>query len=128
MKRPIYALFTSKSRPPWMASWDNYEIILVDDGSTDDSFELMQALHREDPRVVVIQFRRNFGQSAAFAAGFDYAQGDVIVTLDADLQNDPADIPMLMERLEEGYDVVSGWRKNRKDNIIRKIRPCWRIG
>ena len=100
---------------------DNYEIILVDDGSTDDSFELMQALHREDPRVVVIQFRRNFGQSAAFAAGFDYAQGDVIVTLDADLQNDPADIPMLMERLEEGYDVVSGWRKNRKDNIIRKI-------
>ncbi len=100
---------------------DNYEIILVDDGSTDDSFELMQALHREDPRVVVIQFRRNFGQSAAFAAGFDYAQGDVIVTLDADLQNDPADIPMLVERLEEGYDVVSGWRKNRKDNIIRKI-------
>lgn len=100
---------------------DDYEILLVDDGSTDDSFKLMHALHEKDPRVVVIQFRRNFGQSAAFAAGFDYARGDVIVTLDADLQNDPADIPMLMEHLAEGYDVVTGWRKNRKDNIIRKI-------
>jgi len=100
---------------------DSYEIVLVDDGSTDGSFELMRELHQADPRVVVVQFRRNFGQSAAFAAGFDHAQGEIIVTMDADLQNDPADIPMLLEKLQEGYDVVSGWRQNRKDNIIRKI-------
>jgi glycosyltransferase involved in cell wall biosynthesis len=98
-----------------------YEIVLIDDGSSDKSFEIMEQLHRQDPRVVAIKFRRNFGQSAAFAAGFDYARGDVIVTLDADLQNDPADIPMLLEKLEEGYDVVAGWRIKRKDNIIRKI-------
>ncbi len=70
---------------------------------------------------MVIQFRRNFGQSAAFAAGFDHARGEVVVTLDADLQNDPADIPTLLDKLDEGYDVVAGWRQNRKDNIIRKI-------
>ena len=100
---------------------DNFEIILVDDGSKDGSFEVMETLHQADPRVVAVKFRRNFGQSAAFAAGFDYAQGETIITLDADLQNDPADIPMLLETLKQGYDVVAGWRKDRKDNIIRKI-------
>jgi glycosyltransferase involved in cell wall biosynthesis len=100
---------------------DDYEIILVDDGSTDGGFEIMRELHEVDPRVVVVRFRRNFGQSAAFAAGFDRARGETIITLDADLQNDPADIPMLLQKLDEGYDVVTGWRKNRQDNIIRKI-------
>ncbi|NOR82300.1 MAG: glycosyltransferase [Ardenticatenales bacterium] len=100
---------------------EDYEIILVDDGSTDGGFEIMEALHRVDPRLVVVRFRRNFGQSAAFAAGFNYARGETIVTLDADLQNDPADIPLLLSKLAEGYDVVAGWRKNRKDNIVRRI-------
>lgn len=100
---------------------EDYEIILVDDGSTDGGFEIMEALHRLDSRLVVVRFRRNFGQSAAFAAGFNYARGETIVTLDADLQNDPADIPLLLGKLAEGYDVVAGWRKNRKDSIVRRI-------
>jgi glycosyltransferase involved in cell wall biosynthesis len=91
----------------------SYEIIVVDDGSTDRSFELLKGLYAQDKRLKVIRFRRNFGQTAAFAAGFDYAQGRAVVTLDADLQNDPADIPRLLEKLEEGYDVVSGWRVER---------------
>lgn len=91
----------------------SYEIIIVDDGSTDRSFELLRGLHAQDKRLKVIRFRRNFGQTAAFAAGFEYAQGRVVVTMDADLQNDPADIPRLLEKLEEGYDVVSGWRVER---------------
>ncbi len=100
---------------------EDYEIVLVDDGSRDGSLEIMQELYAADPRVVVVQFRRNFGQSAAFAAGFDHARGEVMVTLDADLQNDPADIPALLSKLAEGYDVVAGWRQNRKDNLVRKI-------
>jgi glycosyltransferase involved in cell wall biosynthesis len=91
----------------------SYEIIIVDDGSTDRSFELLKGLHAQDKRLKVIRFRRNFGQTAAFAAGFEHAQGRVVVTMDADLQNDPADIPRLLEKLEEGYDVVSGWRVER---------------
>jgi glycosyltransferase involved in cell wall biosynthesis len=91
----------------------SYEIIVVDDGSTDRSFELLKGLHAQDKRLRVIRFRRNFGQTAAFAAGFEHAQGRVVVTMDADLQNDPADIPRLLEKLEEGYDVVSGWRVER---------------
>ena len=91
----------------------NYEIIVVDDGSTDRSFELLKGLHAQDKRLKVIRFRRNFGQTAAFAAGFEHAQGRVVVTMDADLQNDPADIPRLLEKLGEGYDVVSGWRVER---------------
>jgi glycosyltransferase involved in cell wall biosynthesis len=91
----------------------SYEIIIVDDGSTDRSFELLKGLQAQDKRLRVIRFRRNFGQTAAFAAGFDYARGRVVVTMDADLQNDPADIPQLLEKLEEGYDVVSGWRVER---------------
>lgn len=115
--RPLYDQVTSSLD----GVVEDYEIVLVDDGSTDGSYEIMRELHEADPRVVVVRFRRNFGQSAAFAAGFDYAQGETIVTMDADLQNDPADIPMLLEKLAEGYDVIAGWRHNRKDNIIRKI-------
>jgi glycosyltransferase involved in cell wall biosynthesis len=102
----------------------DYEVIFVDDGSTDGSFELLKALHEEDPRVAVIRFRRNHGQTAAFAAGFDHAQGRYIVTLDADRQNDPADIPSLLARIEEGdCEVVNGWRENRQDPLLMRRIP-----
>src|SRR4030066_740632 len=97
-----------------------YEIIYVDDGSTDNSFKLLSAIHTQDNRVKVIQFRRNFGQTAAFAAGFDKAQGDLIITLDADGQNEPKDIPKLITALHEGdYDFVTGWRVDRKESLLR---------
>ncbi|MCP3677609.1 MAG: glycosyltransferase family 2 protein [Deltaproteobacteria bacterium] len=99
-----------------------YEIIFVDDGSRDRSFTLLSELQKSDKRVVVVGFRRNFGQTAAMAAGFDYAEGEVIVTMDADLQNDPKDIPKLLEASKE-YDVVSGWRKNRKDKFLSRRLP-----
>ncbi len=99
-----------------------YEIIFVDDGSRDRTFEHLKALHQENPRVKIIKFRGNFGQSAAMAAGFEAARGEYVFAMDGDLQNDPKDIPRLLEKLHEGYDVVSGWRKNRKDKlVIRKI-------
>ncbi len=101
----------------------SYEIIFVDDGSTDGSFKALRELHRLDDHVIVIRFRRNFGQTAAFAAGFKRARGEVVVTMDADLQNDPADIPRLLEKIEEGFDVVSGWRVNRKDRWISRRLP-----
>jgi glycosyltransferase involved in cell wall biosynthesis len=91
----------------------SFEIICVDDGSTDDSFAELKKLRTQDGRVRIIRFRRNFGQTAAFAAGFDRVRGDTIITMDADLQNDPADIPKLLAKIEEGYDVVSGWRVER---------------
>jgi len=91
----------------------SFEVICVDDGSTDGSFEALKTLRAHDHRVRVIRFRRNFGQTAAFAAGFDRARGDIVVTMDADLQNDPADIPKLIDKLNEGYDLVSGWRQGR---------------
>ncbi|MDH4136098.1 MAG: glycosyltransferase family 2 protein [Anaerolineae bacterium] len=106
---PLYAQLKEALEP----LEQSYEIIIVDDGSTDWSFELLKGLQAQDKRLKVIRFRRNFGQTAAFAAGFEYAQGQVVVTMDADLQNDPADIPRLLEKLEEGYDVVSGWRVER---------------
>ncbi len=90
-----------------------FEIICVDDGSSDDSFAALKKLRAKDERIRIIQFRRNFGQTAAFAAGFDRAQGEVVITMDADLQNDPADIPKLLAKIDEGYDVVSGWRVER---------------
>lgn len=93
----------------------SYEIIAVDDGSRDRSFVLLRELALADRRVHVVRFRRNFGQTPAFAAGFDRARGEVVVTIDADLQNDPADIARLLEKLDEGYDVVSGWRERRQD-------------
>ena len=100
-----------------------YELILVDDGSTDGTFEALAAVHGRDPHVAVIRFRRNFGQTAAFAAGFDRAAGPIIVTLDGDLQNDPRALPALVARLEEGFDIVSGWRRDRKDLWLTRRLP-----
>ena len=91
-----------------------YEIIFVDDGSKDNTFSILSEIQKGDGKVVVISFRRNFGQTAAMSAGFDYAKGDVIVTMDADLQNDPKDIPRLVEKAKD-YDEESGWGKNRKE-------------
>lgn len=103
----------------------DYEVLFVDDGSSDGSFEMLQQLAEEDGHVVVIKFRRNHGQTAAFAAGFDYAQGKQIVTIDADRQNDPADIPRMITKLEEGYDVVNGWRQNRQDAFLLRKVPSY---
>ncbi len=100
---------------------ESYELILVDDGSTDRSFEIMRSMALADPRIRVIRFRGNFGQTAAMSAGIRAARGDVIVSLDADLQNDPADIPRMVAKLDEGYDVVSGWRRDRKDKGVRVL-------
>ncbi len=100
-----------------------YEIIFVDDGSTDSSFDLMEDIYSRDKEVKVIKFRRNFGQSSAILAGFDHAEGDIVITMDADMQNDPKDIPKLLEKINEGYDVVSGWRADRKDPFMSKKLP-----
>src|SRR5687768_4699791 len=100
-----------------------YEIIAIDDGSTDDTFTLLAALQRKDRRLRVIRFRRNFGQTAAFAAGFAHARGLYIVTSDGDLQNDPRDIPGMVEIAERGTDIVAGWRKDRKDAFINRRLP-----
>lgn len=102
--------------------WE-YEIILVDDGSTDGSEQILTSLHEEDARIKVIRFRRNFGQTAALAAGFAYAHGEIIVSLDGDLQNDPLDIPLLVAKLNEGYDLVNGWRVNRQDPFFSRRLP-----
>lgn len=102
---------------------NDYEIIMVDDGSTDGSFGALQRIAAQDSRLKVIRFRRNFGQTAAMSAGFDAASGNIIIPMDGDLQNDPADIPRLIEKLHEGYDVVSGWRKSRKDTVITRKIP-----
>lgn len=101
-----------------------WEIILVDDGSHDNSLAILKEYAEKDPEHIrVVSFRRNFGQTPAIAAGIDYSQGDIIVLLDADLQNDPADIPMMLAKLDEGYDLVSGWRKKRKDNAVTRNFP-----
>jgi glycosyltransferase involved in cell wall biosynthesis len=110
-----------KVMEPINSSW---ELILVDDGSRDNSLSVLKEYAQKDPsHIRVISFRRNFGQTAAIAAGLDYAQGDIIVLLDADMQNDPADIPMMLAKLDEGYDLVSGWRKSRKDNAVTRNFP-----
>lgn len=101
----------------------SYEILLIDDGSTDRTWQCMTELAQKVPHLKVIRFRRNFGQTAAMSAGFKESQGDIIITLDADLQNDPADIPLLLQKIDEGYDVVSGWRKDRKDPFLNRRLP-----
>lgn len=100
-----------------------FEIVLVNDGSGDGTEGALDALARKDPRVKVVNFRRNFGQTAAMMAGIRYASGEIIIPMDGDLQNDPADIPKLLAKLDEGYDVVSGWRKDRKDHALRRNLP-----
>jgi glycosyltransferase involved in cell wall biosynthesis len=102
---------------------DDHEIIFIDDGSKDSSLSILQGIQTADDKVVVVSFRRNFGQTAAMAAGFDYARGDVIITMDADLQNDPHDIPLLLDQIRAGNDVVTGWRFNRKDTFINRRLP-----
>ncbi len=104
-------------------SGEDYEILLIDDGSTDGSDSYMEFLALEDSRFRVVQFRRNFGQTAAMAAGFDYALGDILIPIDADLQNDPGDIPAILAKLREGYDVVSCWRQERKDPWLTRTLP-----
>ena len=102
--------------------WD-FEIVFVDDASTDGSFLLLEQIATLDSRVLVIQLRRNFGQTAALAAGFDYARGEVIISMDGDFQHDPADLPLLIEKIHQGYDIVSGWRKERVDNFFTRRLP-----
>lgn len=116
--RPLLAEITAAMQSQPLS----YEVLFVDDGSGDGSSELLRELAAADPHVVVVQFRRNHGQTAAFAAGFAHARGQLILTMDADRQNDPADIPQLLAKLAEGYDVVNGWRVNRQDAfLMRKI-------
>ena len=103
----------------------NCEILFIDDGSTDNSPAVMSTLLQDDPRVRIIRFRRNFGQTAALSAGFEHARGQIIIPLDADGQNDPADIPKLIEKLNEGYDIISGWRRKRHDNVLTRKLPSW---
>jgi glycosyltransferase involved in cell wall biosynthesis len=110
-----------KTVDPLKLEW---EAVFVDDGSQDGSLAVLKSLAKKDPRhVSAVVFRRNFGQTAAIAAGIDHARGEIIVLLDADMQNDPADIPMLLAKLDEGYDLVSGWRKERKDNALTRNLP-----
>ncbi len=100
-----------------------WELILINDGSTDGSEDLLDEAAAADARIKVIHLRRNFGQTAAMMAGFDFSQGEIIIPLDGDLQNDPDDIPLVLAKIDEGYDVVSGWRKDRKDNALRRNLP-----
>jgi len=109
-----------------------YEIIFVDDGSSDNTFEVVKSIAESDPRLRVIKFRRNFGQTPAMSAGIDHAQGEIIVTMDGDLQNDPLDIPEFITEIQSGYDIVVGWRHKRKDKLISRKIPSmianWLIG
>ncbi len=116
---PLYEKITEALDPIGI----RWELILVDDGSRDQSMERMKELVQKDERVKVLELRRNYGQTAAMAAGFDEARGEFIVTLDADLQNDPADIPALLSKAADGYDIVSGWRRKRKDAFLSRTLP-----
>lgn len=111
----VRVVMTAQPRP--------WEIVFVNDGSTDGSGEILDRLAAAHPEVKVVHFRRNFGQTAAMMAGFDFASGSVVIPMDGDGQNDPADIPRMLEKLEEGYDVCSGWRKDRQDNALRRNLP-----
>src|SRR5439155_21240295 len=113
-----------RERTETLTRWGrSYELIVIDDGSTDESFEILVRLQALDSHLRVIRFRRNFGQTAAFAAGFAHARGRVIVTSDGDLQNDPRDIPAMIEMLDRGHDIVCGWRKVRKDPFLSRRLP-----
>ena len=105
------------------ASGETFEIVLVDDGSEDQTFDLLREIASIDSRVTVVKLRRNFGQTAGLAAGFDHARGEFIIAMDGDLQHDPADIPLFLEKVAEGYDIVSGWRKQRIDNFWLRRFP-----
>ncbi|NJN53467.1 MAG: glycosyltransferase family 2 protein [Anaerolineae bacterium] len=110
----LTAVLTEWARP--------YELIFVDDGSTDRSLSILQEFYTADPqRVRIVQLRRNFGKTSAMVAGFQLAQGDVLITIDADLQDDPAEIPAMLAKLDEGYDLVVGWRKERMDHAKKKL-------
>ncbi|MHB8810917.1 MAG: glycosyltransferase family 2 protein [Desulfobulbaceae bacterium] len=100
-----------------------YEILFINDGSTDRTADLLKEMSSSDPHVVVVNFRRNFGQTAAMSAGFDYSRGDIVITMDGDLQNDPADIPKFLEKINEGHDVVAGWRYKRQDPFLNRRLP-----
>jgi len=103
----------------------SYELIFIDDGSTDRTHDILMSLFDSDETVMVIILRKNFGQTAALQAGFDHAKGEVVITMDGDLQHDPKDIPKLLAPLEEGFDIVSGWRKERKDHFLLRRFPSW---
>ena len=100
-----------------------YEVLLIDDGSKDKSYEKLADIHEKNKNFKIIRFRRNYGQTQAMRAGFDNAAGDIIITLDADMQNDPSDIPAILKKMEQGYDIVSGWRKNRQDRLFSRRMP-----
>jgi glycosyltransferase involved in cell wall biosynthesis len=118
---PLVYEAVNKALSPTPHTW---EIVFVDDGSQDHSLDVLTELAEKDPQHVrVVSLRRNFGQTAAIAAGIDHAQGDILVPMDADLQNDPSDIPMMLDKIAEGYDVVSGWRKNREDRFLTRTLP-----
>ena len=102
-----------------------YELIFVDDGSRDSTPVLLAKLHRKDPRLHVIRLKRNFGQTAGLQAGFDFSRGEIIISMDGDLQHDPAEIPHFLEKIDQGYDIVSGWRRKRADNLILRKVPSW---
>ena len=103
----------------------DFEVVFVNDGSTDSSADILDALAADEARIRVVHFKRNFGQTSAMMAGLQFASGDIIIPIDADLQNDPADIPRLLDRLDEGFDLVSGWRKDRKDDALSRNLPSW---
>jgi glycosyltransferase involved in cell wall biosynthesis len=124
---PLYDALSTALR----ALGRSYEVIIVDDGSRDETYQRLARLADEDETLKLVKLRRNFGQTAAMAAGFDHAAGDIIIPIDGDLQNDPADIARLLDKLEEGYDVVSGWRKDRQDSVVRRLPSRianWLIG
>ncbi|GJL58135.1 MAG: dolichol-phosphate mannosyltransferase [Nitrospirales bacterium] len=126
--RPLYEAI----RTACEKNGQSYEIVFADDGSQDRTFELLQELYQQHPGITVIRFRKNFGQTAAMAAGFRAARGKVVISMDGDLQNDPSDIPRLLAKIEEGFDVVCGWRRERKDKFLSRRFPSvianWLIG
>lgn len=126
--RPLY----EQIRQACESTEKSFEILFVDDGSKDGTRDALRELHHQDSRVKVVYFRKNYGQTAAMAAGFDFSEGETVVSMDGDLQNDPSDIPRLLEKMSEGYDVVCGWRRNRKDKFWSRRFPSiianWIIG